>query len=391
MSLLITIVAFVLVLGVLVLVHELGHFFVARRNGVKVEEFGLGLPPRALGVYKDENGKWRRVGLKTHDAPKTIWSLNWIPLGGFVKIKGEEGQGPIDPDSFAQKSIPVRIFIISAGVLMNIILAAVLLSVVLAIGSPQVIDGKKLPASAKVSNEQIRVVEVLPDSPAGRAKLETGDTVKTIDGQAFVEIQSVQEYIDTKVGEEVTFGLERKGQVVDAKITPEILKETERGGIGVALVKTAYVSFPWYISWRYGIIETLNMVGAIIVGFFMIIKSLVTSGQLMGEVYGPVGIASLVGDAVQLGILYVLQFTATLSVIIAVVNFLPFPALDGGRVVFLLIEAIRRKPVNPKIEAAMHNAGFALLMLLVLVVTFHDVSRITGGFGNIVQGLFNLF
>lgn len=390
MTLLTTIIAFALVLGVLVIVHEAGHFFVARRNGVKVEEFGLGLPPRAIGFYKDANGRWQRVGLKTKEAPNTIWSLNWIPLGGFVKIKGEEGEGPVDTDSFVSKPISARIFIISAGVLMNVILAAVLLTITLTVGSPQVVDDS-LPKDALVRDVQVRVMQVLPDSPAGRAGVTVADTVVTIDGKIFPEIEQIQQYMDEKVGETITLGLVRKDQPVSIQVTPEILKETERGGIGIALVKTGLVSYPWYISWRYGIVGTLNMVAGVIYGFFVIIKSLVTSGQVMGEVYGPVGIATLVGDAVQLGFLYLLQFTATLSVIIAVVNFLPFPALDGGRVLFLIIEGIRRKPVNRKIEAAMHNAGFALLMLLVLFVTFKDVARITGGFGNWWQGLINLF
>lgn len=390
MTVLITIIAFALVLGLLVLVHEAGHFFVARRNGVKVEEFGLGLPPRAIGFYRNTSGQWQRVGLKTREAPGTIWSLNWIPLGGFVKIKGEEGEGPSDADSFVSKPISVRALIISAGVLMNVVLAAVLLTITLTVGSPQVID-ENLPSAARVRDVDVRVMQVLPNSPAGRAGVTVADTVKTIDGKAFAEIDQIQQYMDEKVGEEISLGMIRKGESVNIQVTPEILEETERGGIGVALVKTGFVSYPWYISWRYGIIGTLNMVAGVIYGFFVIISSLVTSGQVMGEVYGPVGIATLVGDAVQLGFLYLLQFTATLSVIIAVVNFLPFPALDGGRVLLLIIEGIRRKPVDRKIEAALHNAGFALLMLLVLFVTFKDVARITGGFGNWWQGLVNLF
>ena len=150
--------------------------------------------------------------------------------------------------------------------------------------------------------------------------------------------------------------------------------------MGVALIEIGIVSYPWYLAPAFGVWETLKLVGNIFLGFYLVIKSLLISQELIGEVYGPVGIASLVGDALQLGFLYLIQFTAVLSVIIAVINYLPIPALDGGRVMFLLIEKVRGKSIKPKIETAAHNIGFALLMLLVLVVTFRDISRITNGF-----------
>ena len=388
MGIIITIVTFFFILGIIVLVHEAGHFVAARRGGIKVEEFGLGLPPRVFGMYKDVDGKWKLVGPKTPSATNTIWSLNWIPLGGFVKIKGEEGQLASDPDSFANKSIGRRMWVLSAGVSMNVVLAMVLLTIGLMIGLPQALDDTTIPAVARVSDEEIRIVQVLEGSPAAKAGLTSADRLVSIDDQHFTEIEPLQNYIDSKIGETVTLQIERKGDMVSSELVPEILPETERGGMGVALVRVGLVSYPWYVAWWYGISQTFQMIGAILVGFFMIIKSLIVSQQLIGEVYGPVGIATLVGDAVDLGFLYVLQLTAALSVIIAVINYLPFPALDGGRVLFLMIEAIRRKPINQKIEAALHNAGFALLMILVLIVTYRDIARISGGFFDRVIGLF---
>ena len=385
---LLTIVTFFAILGIIVLVHEWGHFVTARKFGIKVDEFGLGLPPRALGYRKDDNGKWQKINKKSPPAEKTIWSLNWIPLGGFVKIKGEEGDSSTDPDSFANKPIWQRAIVLTAGVFMNIVLAIVLLTIGLMVGLPQVIEGNDLPSSARVRDIDVRVIEILPESPAARAGLEIADKIVSLDGQKYSSIEDLQAYIDNKVTEEVILEIDRNGETKTYTVIPEILTETERGGMGVGLVRVGIVSYPWYSAWWHAAAETFQMMAAIVVGFFVIIKSLIVSQQLIGEVYGPVGIATLVGDAVNLGFLYVVQFTAVLSVIIAVINYLPFPALDGGRVLFLIIEAIRRKPVNQKLEATMHNIGFALLMVLVLIVTYRDIARISGGLFEKVTGLF---
>jgi regulator of sigma E protease len=234
-------------------------------------------------------------------------------------------------------------------------------------------------------------MEVLPQSPAQNADLRTGDTILAVDDQVYSEIASLQNYFNGKVGQAVTLRIQREKETFDKSVVPQILPETKKGGMGVALVQTGFVSYPWYIAWWYGIKQTFTMIGGIIYGFYLILKSLIISHQMIGEVYGPVGIATLVGDAARAGFLYVLQFTAVLSIIIAVMNFLPFPALDGGRVFFLLIEAIRRKPVNQRFEAAMHNLGFALLMILVVIVTFRDIARISSGFLNWWQSISGLF
>lgn len=377
---LLTVVTFFAVLSLLVLVHEWGHFIVARKFGVKVEEFGLGLPPRVFGFFKNAEGKWEIIGMRSKkEAPKTIWSLHWIPLGGFVKIKGEEGGDQHDPTSFVSKSVFKRILIISAGVSMNVALAIVLLSVGLAIGSPQVVDSGNISKWATVKNVQVRVTTVLEGSPAEQAGIEVPDAVISVAGQVVTDIEQLQGLFEGKLGVPLDIVVERGGEQISTQVTPVILAETGKAGMGVALVQTGFVSYPWYIAPVFGVIEAFKMIGAIIFGFFFIIKTLIVSGELIGEVYGPVGIASLVGDAARLGFLYLMQFTAILSIIIAVINFLPFPALDGGRIVFLLIEGIRGKPVNQKFEAAMHNTGFALLMILILVVTYNDIARASTG------------
>ncbi len=385
---LMTLVVFFAVLGILVLVHEAGHFGVARKFGVKVDEFGLGLPPRIFGFYKDEAGKWKRVGFKASENKTTIWSLNWIPLGGFVKIKGEEGENREDEDSFAKKSVGKRMAIISAGVSMNLILAAFIFSIAFIFGSPQVVEDNQLLPLAKVKESQVRVMRVLPNSPAAEAGIEIGDSIISIDGQPISKINQVQDYLVEKLDESVSFDIQREKEILKKEATPRLIAENQKPGLGIALIETGIVSYPWYVAPFYGTWQTLKMAYEIVAGFYLILQSLIVEHSMIGEVYGPVGIASLVGDAARLGIIYLLQLTATLSVIIAVINFLPFPALDGGRVFFLLIEAIRRKPVNQKFENLMHNMGFALLMLLILIVTFNDIARVSSGWWDKLSGLF---
>ena len=182
-----TLITFIFILGLLVFVHELGHFVTAKRAGVKIEEFGFGFPPRAFGFYKDENNKWKLATAKTKDAPTTVYSLNWVPLGGFVKIKGEDGSSTSDEDSFASKSPGKRAWIISAGVLMNMILAAVLLSIGFYAGLPQLLEDQNL-AGAKITEEKIRVVEVIERLPAQKYGVQMGDTLVSLDGEKFNDI-----------------------------------------------------------------------------------------------------------------------------------------------------------------------------------------------------------
>jgi regulator of sigma E protease len=361
-----------------VLVHEAGHFIIARRNGVKVEEFGFGLPPRAIGFYKGNDGKWHAVGPKVKTAERTIWSFNWLPLGGFVRMKGEENPDTpdaLEPDSFAAKGIGARWRIITAGVTMNLILAFILLTAGLMIGSPQFLDEENVPASANVQSREIRIVEILPDSPAAGAELQVGDTIISLDGQTFATITDFQNYVGIRENTSLDLTVQRAGEQITASLRPIELTETESVGIGVAHITTAVISYPWYTAWWFGLLGTLQMVWSVIAGFYIVLKNLIVQQQLVGEVYGPVGIAGLVNDAIQLGWLYVIQFSAVLSVILAVVNYLPIPALDGGHALFLLIEKIRGRKVNQVLQARVTNIGFMLLMLLILVITVRDITR----------------
>lgn len=366
---LITIITFILILGLLVFVHELGHFVSARKIGVKVEEFGFGLPPRIFGIKKGE----------------TIYSLNWLPLGGFCKIKGEEGEDREAKDSLSHKKIWQRAIVFSSGVAMNFLLAAFLLSIGFLIGLPQVLDG--LPAGAKIRDPKIQIISVIKESPAEKADLKIGDTILSIDDQKFEKIENLQRYIGEKSGQALIVKIKRGEKIFEKEIVPQ--KETKiedeesvfgplktRAIMGVGLVKTAIVSYPWYKALWYGSVTTISLMGQIILAFYLLIKNLILGQGVTVDFAGPVGIAAMTGQVVQLGFIYVLQFAALLSINLGIINFFPFPALDGGRVIALGVEKIRRKPNDPKIEAFIHNLGFVFLMILIVLITFRDLGQL---------------
>lgn len=386
-----TIIAFFGVLTLIVLVHEWGHFWTARKFGVKAEEFGLGFPPRAIGVYKSTEGKWKKVvgAREVEDAADTIYSINWIPMGGFVKIKGEDGEDATDPDSFASQKIWKRATILLAGVSMNVISAILLTMIGFMIGLPQVLgdEGDK----AIVSNRQVQVVEVLADSPAEAAELEIGDIIVSVAGVELTSGEELQNLVDTNQDTPLDYQIKREGELMNKQITAEVRPETGRGGIGVGVADTGLVRYPFYLSFWYGIESVVILIGAIAVAFWQLLSGLVMGHGMSAEVAGPVGIAALTGQVAHMGFIYLLQFTVMLSVNLAIINAFPFPALDGGRLLFLIFEKIKGSPVKREFEAVVHNIGFALLMLLVLFVTFKDVAKYSGVLKNFWGKIIGLF
>lgn len=380
-----TLFIFVSVLAVLVLSHEFGHFIVARKNGIRVEEFGFGFPPRVCGVrrYKvDGKTRWEWVWghPKTeHDSLEkpTLYSFNIIPLGGFVRIKGENAaeSGAHDTDSFTTKKTWQKSAVLVAGVGMNILVAAILLSVGYMVGMPQEVTPGKV-----LQNPHVEIVQVMPDMPAGKAGLLPGDTLSHPDGTLFTTVTAFQEYVQANAYVALEIVVIRDGVAILHNVQPTVLAETGKKGIGVALAEVGLAKYPWYQAIYYGCIGTFLYLKEIIFAFFLLFKGLFTGAGVGDTVSGPVGVAVLTGQVARMGVIYLLQFTAMLSLNLAVLNILPIPALDGGRLFFVLLSKVLRRPITPRIEQTIHAVGFLLLMLLVVVVTVKDIGTFKGLF-----------
>ena len=384
---LMTIIVFIVVLSVLVFAHELGHFITARRLGVRADEFGFGFPPRVIGFYKNKFGKWRHVrGARTFEslessqdenqvpAPgSTIYSINALPIGGFVKIKGENDNGDKEPDSFAAKKIWQRILILSAGVIMNVILAWFLLSVAYMLGMPQATSD--LGKNARVNDSKVLIYDVRPESPAASAGLEPGDFILSVDGQLVALETDVQDLISTRANQEVNLQIMRGEKEENLTVIPTELDEG-RAIIGVGIMAAGEVSYPFFSAIYEGAKLTGWILKEIVLAFIGLFRNLFAGQPVGADLAGPVGIASITGQAARLGLAHLLQFTALLSLNLAIINILPFPALDGGRILFLLIEKVKGKPVRRDIEAILHNIGFLLLIMLIIFITYKDIVRV---------------
>lgn len=363
------VIIFIAILGLIVFVHELGHFLVAKRAGMRVDEFGFGFPPRIFGIKKGG----------------TVYSINWIPLGGFVKIKGENGDEAEDGDSFGAKSLPRRIAVILAGVTMNVVLAIVLFTGGYLFGVPQAVD--TVPPGAIVSERTVRISGLLSGSPAEKAGIMPGDVVVSADGQAVSDSTSLRKAIQGSTGE-MKITVMRDKAAKDIAVAPETLKDTGTRGIGVELIDVGTIRYPWYLAPIKGVETSIQALGAIFVSFYGLFVGLFSGAGLSPDVSGPVGIAVITNEAVKIGFRYLIEFTALLSLNLAVVNVIPFPALDGGRFLFLVIEAIRGRAVSRRIEGWSHQIGFILLMLMILAVTYRDLVRYGGAIGGFFRGIF---
>ena len=382
----ITVIVFLLVLSVLVLAHELGHFSVARRFGIRIEEFGLGFPPRAVGWYKNKFGKRVKVsGTRTFASleesenqklhPKkgaTIYSLNWLPLGGFVKIKGQDGDNKNDEDSFAAKPIYQRALVLVAGVVMNIVLAWFLFSIGYMIGLPQTTNdlGKR----ARVSEQSVLVADVLADSPAAVAGLEAGDKILAVEGLKITTESGLQEVIGNRGDMETEILINRNGEEKTILATPK--KSNDRAVIGISIFAAGKISYPFFSALTEGAKTTTWTLEAIVLAFIGLFRDMFSGVSVGDQFAGPIGIANITGQAARMGLVYLLQFMALLSLNLAVLNILPFPALDGGRLLFLLIEKLKGSPVRKTFENLMNNLGFLLLILLIIFITVKDVIKL---------------
>ncbi len=368
-----TLLVFLIILGLLVFVHEMGHFIVARRNGIKAEEFGFGFPPRAIGCYFDEKSKkWKIIAGNKHvESKNTIYSLNWFPLGGFVRIKGEDGEGKLEKDSFAAKSAWIRIKVLSAGVIMNFILAWVLFSFLLFLGINQEVDQ----SDTNVTGAKIQIVSVIPKSPAYEMGIREGDTVIKCVGQdvkcadQFANIATLQAFVGENKGKQITFEIERGNNKLKLTGTPRIEAPEGEGLLGIGLAQTIFVKYSVWEAIKQGPLVMWNVL--LMMG--IVIKSLFAGDT--SNIGGPLAIAHFTKQATALGFASLVQLAALLSVNLGIVNILPIPALDGGRILFILIEKIKGSKVSQNVEGTMHTVGFFLLMMLMVYLVVHDLMR----------------
>lgn len=353
-----TIFFFILLIGVLVLVHEFGHFYVAKRFRIRVEEFAFGFPPRLFSIVK--NG--------------TRYALNLVPIGGYVKIFGESGEGDGNAESFISRPVWQRFLVIVAGVSMNLVLAWFLFSVTSALGTPTVVTPEN---QSYIKNPKVGIIDVERESPAENADIRMGDlVVKVVSGGEVVPISAtadLQKFIVAHAGNEITLSIERGKERFEKKVVPRISVEKDQGQLGVVLSEIGIVRTPWYWAWWDGLRTLFFTFLATIFGFAELVGNIFRGEGVSQAVSGPVGIFILAKQFTELGLAYFLNLGAALSVNLAILNALPIPALDGGRIFFLLIEKIKGSRVNERFERTTHMIGFALLILLIVAITYHDI------------------
>jgi regulator of sigma E protease len=348
-----SVILFFIILAVLILSHEFGHFIVAKKSGIRVDEFGFGFPPRLFKFKKGE----------------TLYSFNLIPFGGFVKIYGEEGENGGDPSSFSSKSIYIKAMVIAAGVIFNLFLAWFLITAGYMAGMPTSI-GPILPGT-EISGKKTVILEVLDDTPAKTAGLWPGDEL--VD---FTSVEEAQKFIFDSKGKEITINYKRGKESFSVKIVPRIDPPAGQGAIGIAMDDVGVIKFSWYRSMWEGLKTTSGLVVVVTQSIFQFISNAVKGTAGLEQVIGPVGIVSVTGTAAKFGLVYILGFVAMLSINLAVINILPFPALDGGRLLFLLVEKIKGSPVSPKISGVVHGVGLVLLLILMATITYRDILKL---------------
>ncbi len=361
-----TLLIFLAVLSVLVLIHELGHYIACVKNGVWVEEFGFGLPPRVWG---------KKVG-------ETIWSINALPFGGFVRPHGETADEGVTDSKRAlfNKSKKVRALVAVAGVVMNFVLAIAVFAIGYTItGVPR-------------ESENVKILAISESSPAQNTELSVGDTVREVEGQKITSVTGFIEAIDAKKGQETTILVEEDGVASEVIVTPRLDPPEGEGALGVVISATeTYFAPIWqrpFLGIYHGLKEAMFWGKIVLTGFGTMIGRLF-QGNVPQDIAGPVGIYALTSQAASFGYLALLNFLGVLSVNLAILNILPFPALDGGRLLFIAIETITKKRVMPRTEAIVHTVGMLILLTLIVAVTAFDIRRLitAGGVAGFLDSL----
>lgn len=377
-----SIIIFIIILLVLVVSHEFGHFIVAKWNKIRVDEFSFGFPPKLFG---------KKIG-------ETQYNFNALPLGGYVKIYGQDIEeadflevGFMDKDdpkkaeeakrSMAHKPRYIQALVLIAGVVMNFLVAWILLSVGFMSGLPTSVSGA--PAGYEVRDQALTITSVLVNSPAETGGLKTGDKIISLETSKDSTMllssnfgaESVQDFIKKHDGDSINISIVRGKEPMQITVVP---KNIEGGStmIGISMDTIGTLRLPVHKAVWEGLKLSGEVFVGTVVGFYNLIYSAIIGQGSMSALTGPVGIVGVVGDAAKFGFIYLLSFTALISINLAVINLIPFPALDGGRLLFLLIEKIKGSRINPKVADVVNTVGFGLLMLLMAVITYHDIAKL---------------
>jgi len=377
-----TLLLFIAILSLLVFVHELGHFLAAKKAGIFVEEFGFGLPPRIWG---------KKIG-------ETIYSINALPIGGFVKLYGEDGPSFAKASAgkaYFEKSIPRRLSVLLAGVTMNVVLAIVSFSILyFVLGIP-------------TKTGKIKIVGITKDSPAQFAGLKEEDQIIGVDGQRVLSVDEFVQLTGEKAGNKIQLEIGRDkdnpckplegnqvlggatsseqgfnclGKNLLVSLIPRESPPEGEGALGVVISEIELKKYPWwqmpYLGAREGFKESLSWAGMILSSLKKTLVTLIVMGKVPRDVAGPIGIFQITGQVAKDGFLAILQFLGILSVNLAIINILPFPALDGGRLIFLGYEVVFRRKVSPKIEILVNQIGMAILLSIMALITVNDVLRL---------------
>jgi regulator of sigma E protease len=336
-------IVFIALIILLVLSHELGHFLTAKWFGVRVDEFGLGIPPRVAGITIGE----------------TLYSLNLLPIGGFVRIFGEE-EDSADPRSFSAQNFWVKTLIVGAGVVANIIVAFLIFTLLAGVGT---------------SEAGVQIQGVATGSPAEEAKLAVGDFIVGLGNEAKFPsgVDEVHLFIESHRGQDTEFRIQRNREQFTVHITPRETIPKGQGATGIVISEVGLVPVPWYRAPWEGLKTTYFALGALVRGVVGFFAMLFSSGRAPGEVIGPVGIAFIAQQSFHLGFAVFLQLLAYLSLNLAIINILPIPALDGGRIFFFVIEKIIHRPIPSRVAGVIHSIFFFLLIVFFIWVTRQDI------------------
>lgn len=366
------ILIFFAVLLVLVIVHEFGHFSMAKKFGIRVDEFGFGFPPKLFGIKKGE----------------TEYTFNLLPIGGFVKIFGENPDeentnGPDASRSFVNKPRWQQAIVLVAGVVANFLLAWILFSFGFMSGLPTSV-GTEAPG-VTLSDVHLVIVSVVPESPAEKAGLKSGDKIVSLfhahpkgEDHSLVDVnpETVKAFVQEHPGEEIDVNYIRGKNNEVKNVSMVVGQVGKEVAIGIAMDQVGIAKMPVFGSFVEGAKLTWYMIKNTAHGLFKLVYDGVRGHGSLSGVTGPVGMVGIVGDAYQFGFVYLLSFAALISVNLGVINLLPFPALDGGRLFFLLIEKIKGSRIDAKFANTANMIGFSLLILLMVFITYHDIVRL---------------